>query len=132
MLFKSRVHEGVRSSPHARGKASKGTYGGPYHRIIPACAGKSAKPEGIRKEYQDHPRMRGEKGCPGQSHIKASGSSPHARGKVFPSAYTPCGVRIIPACAGKSNGNANYNNASKDHPRMRGEKSYTAHVSRSF
>ena len=32
------------------------------------------------------------------------------------------GLRIIPACAGKSNGNANYNNASKDHPRMRGEK----------
>ena len=49
------------SSPHARGKVTGEEGKGQYDRIIPACAGKSIHDLMNLLDFQDHPRMRGEK-----------------------------------------------------------------------
>src|SRR5690606_7717989 len=90
-------------------------------RITPACAGSTrvaAMPYGARK---DHPRMRGEHfvGTPDCPWV--AGSSPRARG-AHPAALAggeP--LRIIPACAGSTQDEAEWAPPPRDHPRVRGE-----------
>ena len=53
------AHKG--SPPHARGKAEKAALYPCWHRITPACAGKSMFPDFPCQFIEDHPRMRGEK-----------------------------------------------------------------------
>ena len=66
--------------------------------------------------------MRGEKKDCYIKRVQIVGSSPHARGKDSkPDLYTSI-VRIIPACAGKSDKLSFFGKDNKDHPRMRGEK----------
>ena len=68
--------------------------------------------------------MRGEKN-PGDIFPKAySGSPPHARGKVSAANRWKAESGITPACAGKSYISAFLVSGVKDHPRMRGEKSF--------
>ena len=50
------------------------------------------------------------------------GSPPHVRGKVALGLYAKLGLRITPACAGKSWVNRQFLRGSWDHPRMCGEK----------
>ena len=90
-------------------------------RITPACAGKTFRVGLVVGGGGDHPRMRGEDALPKSVSKVLRGSPPHARGRR----YIPCrGVqsrRITPACAGKTYRAFQQGNASKDHPRMRGE-----------
>ena len=51
------------SPPHARGKGSLRDALKAIGGITPACAGKSDWHKLPGKEGEDHPRMRGEKGC---------------------------------------------------------------------
>ena len=65
--------------------------------------------------------MRGENDDPTIDRETGAGSSPHARGKRD-SGVAPCGLRgLIPACAGKTDGDPRWVAALKAHPRMRGE-----------
>ena len=50
------------------------------------------------------------------------GSPPRARGKALQHECPQVGVGITPACAGKSGGVSGVSHASRDHPRVRGEK----------
>ena len=92
----------VGSSPHARGKVSPSDVQEPYPRIIPACAGKSNAQMHNTSSGKDHPRMRGEKTACGINGLGYIGSSPHARGKDKNGIDDSKQLRIIPACAGKS------------------------------
>ncbi|ERS40008.1 hypothetical protein HMPREF1292_00492 [Corynebacterium sp. KPL1995] len=65
--------------------------------------------------------MRGENTVRSTEALKSSGSSPHARGKLETRPSIPADMRLIPACAGKTQ---QYEEHAKDngaHPRMRGE-----------
>ena len=90
------------SSPHARGKVYDKGYLPKPIRIIPACAGKSKLFRIFNFYIWDHPRMRGEKPISEATRKYLTGSSPHARGKVFIFRRQRQCPRIIPACAGKS------------------------------
>ena len=69
----------------------------------------------------DHPRMRGEHATDKWDAVVAWGSSPHARGTLVRSGLDPSRARIIPACAGNTDGLDNRFKRDGDHPRMRGE-----------
>ena len=71
--------------------------------------------------------MRGEKENTPLRHWTATGSSPHARGKVHNAGIVRVPGRIIPACAGKSFLLHYGSETAQDHPRMRGEKSPLFH-----
>ena len=74
---------------------------------------------------QDHPRVRGEKVCPITLKEATAGSPPHTRGKAdLPEGGTN-GQRITPAYAGKSYSFPGKPGATRDHPRIRGEKDIT-------
>ena len=74
----------------------------PLYRITPACAGKSDSDGVIIVKCWDHPRMCGEKSNSPLGSLTTMGSPPHVRGKVAESTVDILGVRITPACAGKS------------------------------
>ena len=120
----SEKQKGSGSSPHARGKVVVLNRSLLRLRIIPACAGKSIYMKKKASQNEDHPRMRGEKIIISLQIHGLSGSSPHARGKADTSRPLNSWGRIIPACAGKSNRKEFEMAKEKDHPRMRGEKSF--------
>ncbi len=91
-------------------------------RITPACAGKSWSFAANHLEYEDHPRMRGEKNGFLINYCLREGSPPHARGKVTPLNDISLQFRITPACAGKRSAIRSEAKEATDHPRMRGEK----------
>ena len=65
--------------------------------------------------------MRGEHFVKQELFLLAVGSSPHARGTLSLLHLHVHPRRIIPACAGNTVCNAEYNENWRDHPRMRGE-----------
>ena len=109
------------SSPHARGALYANTMVSPRPRIIPACAGSTGRRKRERRSPADHPRMRGEHTASFVSNWTLYGSSPHARGAQLRNQRTPPSRRIIPACAGSTNGRYPQELETGDHPRMRGE-----------
>ena len=114
------------SSPHARGTASRRPLRQGRPRIIPACAGNSARDIAAGDAFADHPRMRGEQRGSSSEPAKSSGSSPHARGTGHRPRAASAFRRIIPACAGNSGRYSTRSSRSSDHPRMRGEQGLPA------
>ena len=55
----------------------------------------------------------------------SAGSSPHARGAHGKMRFANVSIGIIPACAGSTPAHAEVVARGQDHPRMRGEHSYT-------
>ena len=110
------------SSPLTRGKvpASPGLCSVRF--IIPAYAGKSYTSELPTGQYEDHPRLRGEKQLNSHHETTHSGSSPLTRGKGQLKDLAPLVHRIIPAYAGKSQKIPLIKKRLEDHPRLRGEK----------
>ena len=115
-------------------------------RITPAYAGKSDNKVGEIAEWEDHPRLCGEKDSPLLNSTLILGSPPPMRGKDREPADTGCtdGItpayagkssyttaaeseenRITPAYAGKSMELSSNIMVSKDHPRLCGEKAST-------
>ena len=111
----------VGSPPHARGRRRCLSRRPRRARITPACAGKTHLRSTKTHAHTDHPRMRGEDSPRRRSTSTASGSPPHARGRRRGSAPTRLGLRITPACAGKTVCTAVIIFSFPDHPRMRGE-----------
>ena len=90
-------------------------------RITPACAGKTGCYLLQRSYHWDHPRMRGEDWCGGNSECSEEGSPPHARGRLGFHCTQTTSSGITPACARKTPLPRNRCQPRKDHPRMRGE-----------
>ena len=90
------------SSPRVRGKPTSGRPRHPPPRLIPACAGKTARRFVDHWEYRAHPRVCGE-----NLHLVTvdeawAGSSPRMRGKRDRPSFELRPRRLIPACAGKT------------------------------
>ena len=110
------------SPPRMRGKDPRfiddDTAGG----ITPACAGKRPVSPIWWTPCQDHPRVCGEKSFHSLDESALPGSPPRVRGKAsFFGIFCP-GVRITPACAGKSLTQSLLLYFTQDHPRVCGEK----------
>ena len=109
------------SPPHARGRLIHKLRRDGNRRITPACAGKT----GLRFAWtfckRDHPRMRGEDTATSSTFPTTPGSPPHARGRHYFKDGDLVGVRITPACAGKTRSVRAGSVDLRDHPRMRGE-----------
>ena len=119
-------HEGVHagSSPLTRGKLDEVHVLGPGERLIPAHAGKTARPAHPPGCSRAHPRSRGENESRSIDWDSASGSSPLTRGKRHRSLACRCGRRLIPAHAGKTVMRRDGAIVLTAHPRSRGENWY--------
>ena len=109
------------SPPQVRGKRVIPRIRWMYIRITPAGAGKTFRLSPAKIAAEDHPRRCGE-----NIHISADffahiGSPPQVRGKRGTKPTMTKDQRITPAGAGKTTYSANYQCASKDHPRRCGE-----------
>ena len=91
-------------------------------RITPAYAGKSDNKVGEIAEWEDHPRLCGEKDSPLLNSTLILGSPPPMRGKANGNKFIDGKYRITPAYAGKSVLGDPRCHSSRDHPRLCGEK----------
>ena len=88
--------------------------------IIPARAGFTAAVAGRRLCAEDHPRSRGVYSAHAARSDRRRGSSPLARGLLYPYTRPFPFYRIIPARAGFTTRMASRQAGRKDHPRSRG------------
>ena len=105
-----------------RGKVFRGICNNLFNRITPAYAGKSRLTAQALQAEQDHPRLCGEKIAAAVLNLTVTGSPPPMRGKVFLPRGAGLVIRITPAYAGKSRPYIFITSASRDHPRLCGEK----------
>ena len=82
--------------------------------------------------YKDHPRIRGEHTPPPGQSGTHEGSSPHTRGARKPWIVMLAEVRIIPAYAGSTEKITEAADRCTDHPRIRGEHSWTTPIATVF
>ena len=116
------------SSPLTRGKLARPHPRQPGPRLIPAHAGKTTSPRGMRPSGQAHPRSRGENPPRKPLWTSTWGSSPLTRGKRAVAPGIERDLRLIPAHAGKTILNARRVPSGAAHPRSRGENRRTRHV----
>ena len=90
--------------------------------ITPAYAGKRYKGPETEEEYEDHPRVCGEKYEFFAFARHFVGSPPRMRGKGISHCFGSSKVWITPAYAGKSTPVRVAKTPYKDHPRVCGEK----------
>ena len=114
------------SPPRMRGKGSSSFMAFTCAGITPACAGKSKLLIVHGQQLRDHPRVCGEKDAAFPAFSTYWGSPPRVRGKVCTVPLRPLGVGITPAYAGKSVNSTIYCGHCRDHPRVCGEKFYSA------
>ncbi len=112
------------SPPLARGKGSGKSWLDYAVGITPACAGKSFGSQFQIPIFRDHPRLRGEKLAVVAVVAAIVGSPPLARGKVPIEDENGKGEGITPACAGKRQSLSLFWRVTRDHPRLRGEKTH--------
>ena len=110
------------SPPRMRGKAFRPAVIARWHRITPACAGKSCPLPRRTVSVRDHPRVCGEKRPDWKNEVELVGSPPRVRGKGEQTARPHYHMRITPACAGKRAGSSGNSSTAGDHPRVCGEK----------
>ena len=91
--------------------------------ITPAYAGKREGPKNAQSKVGDHPRVCGEKEICRKTQNIVPGSPPRMRGKASSHFCTCSTFGITPAYAGKSTCSFGHPLASRDHPRVCGEKS---------
>ena len=118
----------VGTPPRARGRRLTPWAGTPNHGNTPACAGKTrwcgvaGIPEG------EHPRVRGEDLSREHLLVSGVGTPPRARGRL----PYPVGARLVrgntPACAGKTPVGSRLWHCPREHPRVRGEDTFSLSV----
>ena len=91
-------------------------------RITPAYAGKSDNKVGEIAEWEDHPRLCGEKSVLVMRAESPLGSPPPMRGKGFSAFEFYVDFGITPAYAGKRQRTGRHRLHRRDHPRLCGEK----------
>ena len=109
------------SSPLTRGKRGLGGVPGVVDRLIPAHAGKTARPCARLIRWRAHPRSRGENPVGGAFPARSEGSSPLTRGKLGFFFLSWRNDRLIPAHAGKTIARYRRVVCGEAHPRSRGE-----------
>ena len=109
------------SSPLTRGKRSRRYQEVFARRLIPAHAGKTARPQSRSRAPAAHPRSRGENSFRRDSAGIKGGSSPLTRGKPPRVRRAGGQQRLIPAHAGKTPEPICANRRNSAHPRSRGE-----------
>ena len=110
------------SPPPMRGKGFQGQLVVLAIGITPAYAGKSDKMYQESQQYQDHPRLCGEKVSTVPTPAVLSGSPPPMRGKVQICPFADLTNGITPAYAGKRYHQGIHQQDGQDHPRLCGEK----------
>ena len=110
------------SPPRGRGKGKSLPEFVDCDGITPAWAGKSRRYLQRGHSSKDHPRVGGEKFCPGLLVAECLGSPPRGRGKEEEDMTPDEFAGITPAWAGKSEPYAIPGVCKKDHPRVGGEK----------
>ena len=113
------------SSPHTRGALQLVDLRVIRAGIIPAYAGSTDAVAGEDLLGQDHPRIRGEHRSAGEAAAGGPGSSPHTRGAPQARLRRKFRARIIPAYAGSTNTAPTRVPIARDHPRIRGEHSFS-------
>ena len=109
------------SSPLTRGKRKRLPLDDLGTRLIPAHAGKTRSRPPCPASSQAHPRSRGENAALDKEGAGVEGSSPLTRGKLGIGPSSSVMRRLIPAHAGKTLVVVEWWNASRAHPRSRGE-----------
>ena len=120
-LASSRPSQARGSSPLTRGKPSAPRRNRRGARLIPAHAGKTRGGRGRRPHLRAHPRSRGENRSGRTARELRRGSSPLTRGKLVRACMSVAFRGLIPAHAGKTPANHAPSEASRAHPRSRGE-----------
>ncbi len=121
LLAAMRSDQGFGSSPHARGAPEVQHSAARELGLIPACAGSTFTESARTVNDRAHPRMRGEHCHTRASISPAQGSSPHARGARDHRWRVYRRDRLIPACAGSTQGGITYECAvSGSSPHARG------------
>ena len=110
-----------------RGKVNVGIICDWVKRITPAYAGKSVACCRKCDQFEDHPRLCGEKAKRSSILSTSEGSPPPMRGKAPCRTVLPDAIGITPAYAGKRVDLLSCSNRQKDHPRLCGEKSVNLH-----
>ena len=109
------------SSPRVRGKQPRWRERTMKAGLIPACAGKTRVGRPNMECLRAHPRVCGENGCWRRAWRLVVGSSPRVRGKLYDGINALSKRRLIPACAGKTNGPNRKPVQRAAHPRVCGE-----------
>ena len=117
------------SSPHTRGTLDGGLPPCLITRFIPAYAGNAPAIAALRTPLPVHPRIRGERISRLKLVALTYGSSPHTRGTPHPGDIHQQRIRFIPAYAGNAMTRMFLWDTTAVHPRIRGERPYTAHAS---
>ena len=117
------VRQAPGSSPLTRGKPERPGVERDNGRLIPAHAGKTARPRPPTSQARAHPRSRGENSTSPSSLRTESGSSPLTRGKLTLRSWNSPSRWLIPAHAGKTNQGSHHHADTRAHPRSRGENS---------
>ena len=112
----------LRSPPRVRGKVVAFFVYIQLGGITPAYAGKRGLSTTTGRGWKDHPRVCGEKSSRLPRRLKNAGSPPRVRGKDGPRVYYIPNSGITPAYAGKRRRVPAKLAASRDHPRVCGEK----------
>ena len=110
------------SSPRVRGEVPELSIDVQHHGIIPAGAGRSTSKTPPPPPAGDHPRGCGEKQKDKRGSARFAGSSPRVRGEGHPRQEEGRDRGIIPAGAGRREGQAERDMKAVDHPRGCGEK----------
>ena len=116
------------SPPRGRGKDVTLKTSSEKPGITPAWAGKSDIYETLGTDPEDHPRVGGEKPRPQSWQTASSGSPPRGRGKGLRRHQQDRGPGITPAWAGKRAPASSARSRAWDHPRVGGEKPFTAYL----
>ena len=114
------------SPPRMRGKGGATIRRVKPHGITPAYAGKRPDCSCHCSRFWDHPRVCGEKAGQAYYRAPARGSPPRMRGKAIQGHPLPLECGITPAYAGKSVRIAPVFITHRDHPRVCGEKRFSA------
>ena len=112
----------IGSPPPMRGKGIVNELSRKLDRITPAYAGKRPCRPSFRQPTRDHPRLCGEKVTGKVYNVFPRGSPPPMRGKEWHIQGDVLPYRITPAYAGKRSSRFLSCKASRDHPRLCGEK----------
>ena len=109
------------TSPRMRGKPAPWPVQTFQMRNIPAYAGKTHTHEILTKHSMEHPRVCGENCYSFSWGLLNPGTSPRMRGKPSAWVYPSCGIRNIPAYAGKTMCETSKMLVFTEHPRVCGE-----------
>ncbi len=114
-------------SPRARGALFQDHVQRPDVGTIPACAGSTSAPSPSTGTPGDHPRVRGEHLDEARPPPGRVGPSPRARGAPTWRYRAEILAGTIPACAGSTDSGRCTRRPDRDHPRVRGEHTWSRH-----